>query len=63
MWCECVCGHHRSRHPYVGYGAYGTRSGRSGCNLCQVCGKQFSEHVFVSHQFVRCDCPEYQEAA
>lgn len=60
-WCQCSCGHHRSHHPYVGYGAYGTRSGYAGCNLCIVCGKPFREHLFVSHQFTRCECAEYTE--
>ena len=59
-WCVCVCGHHRSDHPYVGY-RYGTRSGYGGCGQCKVCQKPSSEHVYVAHQFRRCDCNEFVE--
>lgn len=62
-WCECSnCGHHRSSHPYVGYGPYGTLSGHTGCGLCQTCGRTSSEHVYVKHQFDRCPCQTYTEA-
>jgi hypothetical protein len=61
MWQECVCGHHRSHHPWLGYGTYGCRTGYAGCGLCQDCGKPSSEHVFVTHQFNRCTCLEYLE--
>lgn len=56
MWAECVCGHHRSHHQWTG-------SQHAGCRLCAVCGKPDQQHVFVSHQFQRCDCNEYEESA
>ena len=62
-WCECTCGHHRANHPWVGYGPYGTPSGYRGCELCRICLKPFQDHVFVSHQFTRCNCMEYEETA
>lgn len=61
MWCECVCGHHRSDHPWLGCGAYGSASGYGGCGHCQLCDKPAREHVFMLHQFTRCECSEYTE--
>lgn len=63
MWAQCRCGHHRSDHPYIGYGAYGSASGYAGCRRCTLCDKPSDQHVFVTHQFTPCPCSEYQETA
>lgn len=54
MWGECACGHHRNNHPWTG-AKYGT------CRLCATCGAPGDRHVFVSHQYTRCECAGYRE--
>lgn len=62
-WQVCSCGHHRGHHPWLGHGQFGTTTGYGGCGHCLLCDKPSGEHVFVTHQFTRCDCIEYQGLA
>lgn len=55
-WCDCICGHHRSNHPWTGFV-------HAGCGMCRVCQKPSKDHVYVAHQFQRCHCNEFQETA
>jgi hypothetical protein len=52
----CGCTHFRCDHPWDG-------RRYSSCEVCWFCGKTQKEHVFVTHQFKRCDCQVYQETA
>jgi hypothetical protein len=58
MYAQCTCSHFRSRDSHAWDGLqYGA------CRNCRVCGKTFDEHVFVSHQFQRCPCLKFEQAA
>lgn len=58
MFGRCVCGHFRSRESHEWDGsAYGA------CRHCMVCGETSDEHVFTTHQFIRCACNRFEQAA
>ena len=58
MWGDCAqCGHGPANTHFWN----GRRS--TYCEVCVVCGQKPAEHSPYGHDYRRCGCDQYQEAA
>lgn len=58
MWGNCACQHHQASHYWDD-----RKLRYTFCETCTVCGGKERDHSPFGHEFQRCVCMEYQEAA